>query len=52
MDSYAIPLDARAPLGVYQIEIGLYDPGTGDRLPLANEEDNLILTEISVMGGQ
>ncbi|MBK8902054.1 MAG: glycosyltransferase family 39 protein [Anaerolineaceae bacterium] len=47
-DAYAIPLDPLAPPGVYQIEIGLYDPITGVRLPLDDGSDHRILTTIRV----
>lgn len=33
-DEYAIPVAQQAPPGMYQLEIGLYDPGTGQRLPV------------------
>ncbi|MCC6606727.1 MAG: glycosyltransferase family 39 protein [Anaerolineae bacterium] len=47
-DAYAIPLDPLAPPGVYQIEIGLYDPITGVRLLLDDGSDHRILTTIRV----
>lgn len=47
-DAYAIPLDPLAPPGVYQIEIGLYDPITGARLLLDDGSDHRILTTIRV----
>lgn len=33
-DEYAIPLSAGAPAGPYHLEIGLYNPVTGRRLPV------------------
>ena len=48
VDAYAIPLDPLAPPGVYQIEIGLYDPVTGERLLLSDGTDHRILTTIRV----
>ena len=48
VDSYAIPIAAQAPPGNYQIEIGLYDPATGARLPLASGDDHLLLTSVIV----
>ncbi len=33
-DAYSVPIAANAPPGNYQIEIGLYNPNTGERLPL------------------
>ena len=47
-DAYAIPLDPLAPPGLYQIEIGLYDPVTGIRLLLDDGSDHRILTTIRV----
>ncbi len=35
-DDYAIPMAQNAPPGHYQIEIGMYDPHTGQRLPVLN----------------
>ncbi len=48
LDRYAIPLAADAPAGTYQIEIGLYDPTTGVRLPLQSGSDFVILDTIIV----
>jgi hypothetical protein len=53
VDEYAIRLQADAPAGPYRIEIGLYDPISGARLSLLDENgtpaaDHLILTSISV----
>jgi 4-amino-4-deoxy-L-arabinose transferase-like glycosyltransferase len=48
LDAYAIPLDPLVPAGVYQIEIGLYDPITGQRLLLGDGSDHRILTTIRV----
>lgn len=50
VDSYAIPIEAQAPAGSYQIEIGLYDPVTGVRLPLQAGGDHLVLTGVEVSG--
>ena len=47
-DRYAIPLAADAPAGVYQVEIGLYDPATGVRLPLQSGPDFVILDSVTV----
>lgn len=38
VDRYEIPVDADTPDGTCQIEIGLYDPATGDRLLAFGEE--------------
>ena len=51
VDSYAIPIDAQAPNGNYQIEIGLYDPATGVRLPRIDGGDNVFLTTVLVGQG-
>ncbi len=52
VDQYAIPLQPDAPPGTYRIEIGLYDPLSGARLPVLDENgnptaDHLILTMIT-----
>jgi uncharacterized membrane protein len=36
-DRYAIPVQPGTPPGTYQVEIGLYDSQTGQRLPVKNE---------------
>lgn len=43
-DGYAIDLPKSLAGGSYPIEIGLYDPRSGIRLPLANGEDRVILS--------
>jgi len=52
VDSYAIPLDPQAPAGRYAIEIGLYDPATGDRLFVLDNQgqavaDHLVLAHVT-----
>lgn len=37
VDSYEIPLENNAPPGKYQIEVGMYDWRTGQRLPVVDE---------------
>jgi hypothetical protein len=37
-DTYAIPLAAEAPPGDYQLAIGLYNPATGQRLPVSGAD--------------
>ena len=54
-DSYAISLHPKAPAGSYAIEIGLYDPATGERLPVLDERgqvmaDHLVLTHLTMKG--
>lgn len=42
VDSYAIPLDPQAPDGRYTVEIGLYDPITGERLPVLDNQGRIV----------
>ncbi|UCC62484.1 MAG: glycosyltransferase family 39 protein [Anaerolineae bacterium] len=53
VDGYAILLDRQAPAGRYALEIGLYDPATGERLPLLDGQgtsvaDHLVLDYVAV----
>ena len=53
VDSYKMPLSLNTPKGTYSLEIGLYDPITGERLSLVDESggaesDHLILDEVIV----
>ena len=53
-DQYDIVVDPEAPSGNYVIEIGMYDPSTGQRLPVfANgqreEGDRLLLEEVKIL---
>lgn len=53
-DEYEIIVDDEAPAGEYIIEIGMYDPETGKRLPIARhgerlEGDRLLLGEVEVV---
>jgi len=48
-DLYTIPVDANAPPGTYDLVVGLYDPDSGARLPLAgNKSDTVTVTKIQV----
>ncbi len=47
-DAYRVPIAPNAPAGTYQIEIGLYDPATGARLPVDRGGDSVIVAQISV----
>ena len=47
-DAYRVPIDANAPAGSYKIEIGLYDPATGARLPVDRGGDSVIVAEIQI----
>ena len=53
-DPYEIVVDPEAPSGNYVIEIGMYDPRTGQRLPVfehgqREEGDRLLLKEIKIL---
>jgi mannosyltransferase len=53
VDSYAIPLSPQAPMGRYEIEIGLYDPVTVERLSVLDAEgqvetDHVVLGHVTV----
>jgi hypothetical protein len=55
VDRFAILLNPQAPGGRYAIEIGLYDPATGERLPVVEGRkrvvaDHLVLTQVMVGG--
>ncbi len=49
-DSYLIPLQPDLPSGTYQLEVGMYDPGTGRRLPVFRDgrpaEDRVLLEPV------
>ncbi len=47
-DAYRVPIDSHLPAGAYKIEIGLYDPATGARLPVDAGGDSVIVAEISI----
>ncbi|MFQ5811825.1 MAG: glycosyltransferase family 39 protein [Anaerolineae bacterium] len=53
-DEYEIVVDATAPAGEYQIEVGMYDLETMDRLPAFDEEgkplpgDRILLSKVQV----
>jgi hypothetical protein len=50
-DPYSLTLPDWLPLGTYRIEIGMYDPASGARLPVARhrrrEGDRVFLPETS-----
>ena len=54
VDRYAIPVDDDAPAGLYQIEIGMYDPADGaKRVPLldaegARQQDDRLLLDSEI----
>ena len=39
-DEYQIPIPLELPPGPFQIEVGMYDPATGERLPMYDTRDN------------
>ncbi|MEM7347807.1 MAG: hypothetical protein AAF485_26535, partial [Chloroflexota bacterium] len=50
-DSYSVPIDPNAPLGDYLIEIGMYDPNSGQRLSVTLEgqtDDKILLPGLTV----
>jgi mannosyltransferase len=47
-DAYRVSIDAGAPPGTYKIEVGLYDPATGARLPVDRGGDSVIVAEIEI----
>lgn len=54
VDTYAIPVQPDAPPGAYRIEVGLYEPVSGQRLAVLDENgapaaDHVILTTIEVV---
>ncbi|MBL7198716.1 MAG: glycosyltransferase family 39 protein [Anaerolineae bacterium] len=55
VDEYAISLHPQSPAGRYTVEIGLYDPATGERLAVVDElgqaaADHLLLANVAVEG--
>lgn len=53
-DPYRVPIQINAPPGLYQIEIGMYEPVTGQRLAVLSEEgqrvgDRILLQPIEVL---
>lgn len=55
IDRHVLTLAQDAPPGIYRIEIGLYDPADGARLPLSvagqRQPDDRLLLDIVVQGG-
>ncbi len=52
-EAWAIPVDPKAPPGTYRLEIGWYDPVTGERLKLVSPKevsggDSAIIAEVTV----
>ncbi len=54
VDSYGIAIDPAAPGGDYTVEIGMYDPATGTRVPVLDRKgspvaDHIVLFTLQVM---
>jgi hypothetical protein len=53
IDRYEIPVDGQVPAGGYVIEVGMYDPRSGERLPVHDAQHNpagniILLQEVDV----
>jgi 4-amino-4-deoxy-L-arabinose transferase-like glycosyltransferase len=49
-DRHTLDIPENTPPGVYQIEVGLYDASTGERLPVdGSDEDRIVLDSIQVV---
>jgi mannosyltransferase len=48
LDSYSIALDPRAPAGRYTVEIGLYNPATGERVPVVDRDGIVVADHIDL----
>jgi hypothetical protein len=50
IDRRILAIPPQTPPGVYQIEVGVYNPLTGQRLAVANDEaDRILIADIRVM---
>jgi len=47
-DHYQLVLPAEAPPGVYEVEVGLYWPATGDRLKVGFNDQGIVLGKVRV----
>ena len=47
-DHYQLTLPVEAPFGVYEIEVGLYSPATGDRLKVGLSDAGIVLGKVKV----
>jgi len=47
-DQYLIPVKEDAPHGEYHLLVGLYDPGSGARLPVVNDKEQVIGDSIQI----
>jgi len=56
VDPYVFSVDADAPPGEYRLEVGMYDPATGQRLPIYDAtgnrlpDDRVLLEPVIVVG--
>jgi len=41
-DEYRIPIESDAPTGEYELEVGIYEPVTGERLLVYSQEGTLL----------
>lgn len=46
IDAYAMPVAANAPAGTYTLEVGLYDPISGARLPVVDETGTAVADHV------
>ncbi|MFO7684354.1 MAG: hypothetical protein R6X34_30355, partial [Chloroflexota bacterium] len=46
VDAYAMPTALNAPEGVYRLEIGLYNPVTGERLMVVDEDGEFVADHV------
>ena len=49
VDEYTMPVPAQTPPGSYTIEVGMYDPATGQRLGTSGGEDRVLLAQVKVV---
>jgi 4-amino-4-deoxy-L-arabinose transferase-like glycosyltransferase len=49
VDSHELTIDPSIPGGIYRIEVGLYDPATGARVPTADGADHAIIGSVQVL---
>jgi hypothetical protein len=50
-DHYGFTIPADLPIGVYQLEIGLYDPANGARVPLQDSSGKRLPDDRLIVGG-
>jgi hypothetical protein len=47
-DVHTIPVPPNLPPGEYSLEVGLYLAETGMRLPIAGDDDHVILEKVNI----